>query len=145
MPSRQEILRKKARYVANPLDYKKVIVERSFAKDWKPKYPLYPIPRMRNVVLTWFSYHFWCVSLWWGTVLEWGKIFQILLPQNVSNFALLIFFIFFITCCRLGASLSLAVSMTVKLFPRVGGMSFGGWVRTPQITTTSNIVYIYPI
>eukprot|EP01050_Picozoa_sp_SAG11_P039925 SAG11_NODE_17067_length_529_cov_1.611628_1_plen_25_part_10 len=24
----------KARYAANPLDYKKVIVERSFAKDW---------------------------------------------------------------------------------------------------------------
>ena len=29
MPSRQEILKMKARYVANPLDYKKVIVERS--------------------------------------------------------------------------------------------------------------------
>eukprot|EP01051_Picozoa_sp_SAG22_P026929 SAG22_NODE_8759_length_632_cov_0.936210_1_plen_40_part_01 len=26
---------------ANPLDHKKVITERSFAKDWKPKYPLY--------------------------------------------------------------------------------------------------------
>ena len=50
MPSRQEILKMKARYAANPLDYKKVIVERSFAKDWKPKYPLYPIPRRRNVV-----------------------------------------------------------------------------------------------
>eukprot|EP01050_Picozoa_sp_SAG11_P048741 SAG11_NODE_26245_length_347_cov_7.818548_2_plen_77_part_01 len=36
MPSRQEILKMKARYAANPLDYKKVIVERSFAKDWKP-------------------------------------------------------------------------------------------------------------
>eukprot|EP01051_Picozoa_sp_SAG22_P026364 SAG22_NODE_8281_length_667_cov_4.903169_1_plen_83_part_00 len=35
---------------ANPLDYKKVITERSFAKDWKPKYPLYPHQRMRNVV-----------------------------------------------------------------------------------------------
>eukprot|EP01050_Picozoa_sp_SAG11_P002784 SAG11_NODE_145_length_14811_cov_24.558931_2_plen_135_part_00 len=50
MPSRQEILKMKARYAANPLYYKKVIVERSFAKDWKPKFPLYPIPRMRNVV-----------------------------------------------------------------------------------------------
>ena len=50
MPSRQEILKMKARYAANSLDYKKVIVERSFAKDWKPKFPLYPIPRMRNVV-----------------------------------------------------------------------------------------------
>eukprot|EP01050_Picozoa_sp_SAG11_P039567 SAG11_NODE_16712_length_536_cov_2.590909_1_plen_27_part_10 len=27
MPSRQEILKMKARYAANPLDYKKVIVE----------------------------------------------------------------------------------------------------------------------
>eukprot|EP01051_Picozoa_sp_SAG22_P006492 SAG22_NODE_427_length_10603_cov_19.158225_3_plen_61_part_00 len=26
------------------------ITERSFAKDWKPKYPLYPHQRMRNVV-----------------------------------------------------------------------------------------------
>ena len=50
MPSRQEILRMKARYSANPLDFKKVITERSFSKDYKPKYPLYPIPRMRNVV-----------------------------------------------------------------------------------------------
>eukprot|EP01050_Picozoa_sp_SAG11_P066314 SAG11_NODE_46674_length_134_cov_417.714286_1_plen_31_part_01 len=31
MPSRQEILKMKARYAANPLDHKKVIVERSFA------------------------------------------------------------------------------------------------------------------
>ena len=50
MPSKQEILRMKARYAANSLDYKKVIVERSFAKDWKPKFPFCPIPRMRNVV-----------------------------------------------------------------------------------------------
>eukprot|EP01050_Picozoa_sp_SAG11_P022359 SAG11_NODE_4211_length_2011_cov_4.930439_2_plen_60_part_00 len=54
MPGRHEILKMKARYAANPLDYKKVIaeprVERSFAKDWKPKYPLYLVPRMRNVV-----------------------------------------------------------------------------------------------
>ena len=50
MPSRQEILRAKARTAANPLDYKKVITERSFAKDWKPKYPLCPHQRMRNVV-----------------------------------------------------------------------------------------------
>ena len=50
MPSRQEILRMKARYAANPLDYKKVITQRSFDKDWKPKYPLYPHQRMRNVV-----------------------------------------------------------------------------------------------
>ena len=50
MPSRQEILRAKARTAANPLDYRKVITERSFAKDYKPQYPLYPIQRMRNVV-----------------------------------------------------------------------------------------------
>ena len=50
MPSRQEIFRAKARTAANPLDYKKVITERSFAKDWKPKNPLYPHQRMRNVV-----------------------------------------------------------------------------------------------
>ena len=39
-------------YAANPLDYKKkkVITQRSFDKDWKPKYPLYPHQRMRNVV-----------------------------------------------------------------------------------------------
>ena len=49
MPSRQEILRMKARYAANPLDYKKVITQRSFDKDWKPKYPLSPHQRMRYV------------------------------------------------------------------------------------------------
>ena len=50
MPSRQEILRAKARTAADPLDYKKVITERSFAKDWKPQNPLGPHQRMRNVV-----------------------------------------------------------------------------------------------
>eukprot|EP01051_Picozoa_sp_SAG22_P005835 SAG22_NODE_360_length_11744_cov_37.781623_7_plen_92_part_00 len=39
-----------ARTAANPLDYKKVITERSFAKDWKPQNPLGPHQRMRNVV-----------------------------------------------------------------------------------------------
>eukprot|EP01051_Picozoa_sp_SAG22_P016158 SAG22_NODE_2229_length_2812_cov_4.603022_3_plen_81_part_00 len=33
-----------------PLDYKEVITERSFAKDWKPKNPLGQHQRMRNVV-----------------------------------------------------------------------------------------------
>ena len=32
----QEILRAKTRTAANPMDYKRVIVERSFNKDWKP-------------------------------------------------------------------------------------------------------------
>ena len=52
MPSRQEILRAKAWTAANsyPLDYKKVITEQSFAKDWKPKYPLGQYQQMRNVV-----------------------------------------------------------------------------------------------
>ena len=50
MLSKQEIMRMKVRYSANPLDYKKIIVERSFQKDYKPKYPLYPHQRMRNVV-----------------------------------------------------------------------------------------------
>lgn len=50
MPSKQEITRMKARYARNPLDYKKVITQRSFNKDYKPKYPIFAIERMRNVV-----------------------------------------------------------------------------------------------
>ena len=50
MPSKQETMKMKARYAKNPLDYKKVITQRSFAKDYRPIYPLYPIQRMRNVV-----------------------------------------------------------------------------------------------
>ena len=46
----QEILRAKARYAANPLDYKKVILERSFQKDWKPKSPIVILPRLRQIV-----------------------------------------------------------------------------------------------
>ena len=49
MPSRQEIMRIKARSAANPMDYKRVIVERSFQKDWKPRSPMVIYPRMRNV------------------------------------------------------------------------------------------------
>ena len=51
MPSEREETKNKARYAANPLDYKKVITQRtsSFDKDWKPTYPLSPHQRMRNV------------------------------------------------------------------------------------------------
>ena len=49
MPSKREETKNKARYAANPLDYKKVITQRSFDKDWKPAYPLSPHQRMRNV------------------------------------------------------------------------------------------------
>ena len=33
MPSKREETKNKARYAANPLDYKKVITQRSFDKD----------------------------------------------------------------------------------------------------------------
>ena len=38
------------RYAANPLDYRKVIVPRSFEKDYRPKDPRVIMPRMRQVV-----------------------------------------------------------------------------------------------
>ena len=38
------------RYAANPLDYKKVIVQRSFQKDWKPRDPRMVYPRLRQQV-----------------------------------------------------------------------------------------------
>ena len=37
------------RYAANPLDYKKLIIPRSFEKDWSPKDPRIVMPRMRQV------------------------------------------------------------------------------------------------
>ncbi len=36
--------------MANPLDYHKVIVPRSFDKEWSPKDPRRVLPRMRTVV-----------------------------------------------------------------------------------------------
>ena len=45
----QEILRAKTRTAANPMDYKRVIVERSFNKDWKPKSPIVILPRLRQI------------------------------------------------------------------------------------------------
>ena len=45
-----EILRAKTRTAANPMDYKRVIVERSFQKDWKPKSPIVILPRLRQIV-----------------------------------------------------------------------------------------------
>ena len=37
------------RYAANPLDYKKLIIPRSFEKDWSPKDPRRVMPRMRQI------------------------------------------------------------------------------------------------
>ena len=36
------------RYAANPLDYRRVIVQRSFEKDWRPRDPRLTLPRMRT-------------------------------------------------------------------------------------------------
>ena len=41
MPSKTIEIKNKVRYAANSLDYKKIITQRSFDKDWKPKYPLF--------------------------------------------------------------------------------------------------------
>jgi hypothetical protein len=49
MTSKQEILITKARYAANPLDYKKLILERSFQKDWNSKSPIVIYPRLRQI------------------------------------------------------------------------------------------------
>ena len=38
------------RYAANPLDYRKMIIARSFEKYWRPKYPRRVLPRMRQIV-----------------------------------------------------------------------------------------------
>ena len=38
------------RYAANPLDYRKMIIPRSFQKDWRPKDPRRVLPRMRQIV-----------------------------------------------------------------------------------------------
>ena len=40
-------MRTKARYAANSLDYKKVIVPRAFDRDFKPKDPRMVYPRLR--------------------------------------------------------------------------------------------------
>lgn len=51
MPTRKKSKRNPdVRYAANPLDYKKVIIPRSFDKDWRPKDPRLVLPRLRNVV-----------------------------------------------------------------------------------------------
>ena len=38
------------RYASNPLDYRRVIVPRSFDKDWRPKDPRLVLGRARSVV-----------------------------------------------------------------------------------------------
>ena len=37
------------RQAANQLDYRKMIIPRSFDKDWRPKDPRRVLPRMRQV------------------------------------------------------------------------------------------------
>ena len=41
--------RANVRQAANQLDYRKVIIPRSFDKDWRPKDPRRVLPRMRQV------------------------------------------------------------------------------------------------
>ena len=48
--SKQSKSKSNPRYAANPLDYRKVIVPRSFDKEWSPKDPRRVLPRMRTVV-----------------------------------------------------------------------------------------------
>ena len=37
--TRMTMMKNTARFAANPLDYRKVIVPRSFAKSWRPRDP----------------------------------------------------------------------------------------------------------
>ena len=46
----QNAMRAKARYSANYMDYKKVITERSFRKDYRPRDPMVVYPRLRSRV-----------------------------------------------------------------------------------------------
>ena len=48
MPKKQH--RSNVRYAANPLDYRKTIIPRSFDKDWRPKDPRIVLGRARSVV-----------------------------------------------------------------------------------------------
>ena len=48
MPKKQH--RSNVRYAANPLDYRKMIIPRSFDKDWRPKDPRIVLGRGRSVV-----------------------------------------------------------------------------------------------
>jgi hypothetical protein len=41
-------LHSQVRYAANPLDYRKMIVQRSVQKDWRPRDPRRVLPRMRQ-------------------------------------------------------------------------------------------------
>ena len=51
MPTRKRSKRNPdVRYAANPLDYKKVIIPRSFDKDWRPRDPRVVLGRARAVV-----------------------------------------------------------------------------------------------
>jgi hypothetical protein len=46
----QEGLINAAGYANKYMDYKKVISQRSFDADWRPRYPIVILPRMRNRV-----------------------------------------------------------------------------------------------
>lgn len=43
-------LKNRARYAANPLDYRRVIVQRSFSKNWRPRDPRMNFIPIRNQV-----------------------------------------------------------------------------------------------
>jgi hypothetical protein len=49
MPKKSKA-RANVRYAANPLDYRRVIVPRSFDKDWRPKDPRLVLGRARSIV-----------------------------------------------------------------------------------------------
>jgi hypothetical protein len=42
-------MRAQVRQAANPLDYRRVIVNREIQKDWKPRDPRVVLPRKRQV------------------------------------------------------------------------------------------------
>ena len=48
---RQSMMKQRTmvRQAANQLDYRKMIIPRSFDKDWRPKDPRRVLPRMRQV------------------------------------------------------------------------------------------------
>ena len=46
--NKQNEMRNRAIYSANYLDYKRVITQRSFEKDWRPKDPRVTYSRLRS-------------------------------------------------------------------------------------------------
>eukprot|EP01051_Picozoa_sp_SAG22_P000231 SAG22_NODE_4_length_44774_cov_362.122149_52_plen_225_part_00 len=106
--------------VANPLDYKKVITERSFAKDWKPKYPLYP--HQRGVVFEiWYMFSYECTS-------------QFVKLCILGLFVFLRDLLGVVTAIDNTKDKSLVFACT-----RYHNYNFENWPRTPQIPTTKAI------